>query len=169
MRVKREVGEFYPAGQWIDRRGVEYQTIKRNTPGNDRFILKDTKTSAGSQQAAHNLTPTLVHKLYFYGALGPAHEADKRMRAAELLQEKFYEGGLSQKLGGSYERVEPSESEPTDAEENARRIWNEAKEAIKLRYRNTTIMAVNYDQQPCDMSHLLLGLDCLVEFWNKRG
>ena len=112
----------------------------------------------------HNTTPTLAHKYYFYGAWGDGPQADRRIAAAERLQEYFYDGGLSLNVCGSLEPHSGAHgAEMTDGQVHHRDLWNKAVQAVGQRYSNDLIMVICYDIQPNELGQFLVGLDRLVD------
>ena len=165
------VGEFYPDGEHKSR-GTVFQKVAKFNPDGNVYILKDTTTQAGNHKAAHNLTPTLVDRLYFQHQLGRGIQADKRINAAERMQEDWDKAGLEPNVCGSMEPTDGGGGNEgiangiqTDDQLKARARWGDAVEAIGLRYGNDVIMAVHWDQMPNSLDGLLAGLDRLAEHY----
>jgi len=116
-------------------------------------------------QRVKNVTPTLLHKLYFYEALGAGDEADRRIAAAERLQSDFYEAGLDDKMGAAFGIGAGGDRDETEKQSHHRKQWNEAVDACGPRHKNDVIMAVNWDTQPSTLDSLLRGLDLLIKHY----
>jgi len=115
-----------------------------------------------------NQTPTLMHKLYFFGALGIGLDADRRIAAAERLQDDFHEAGLEPQLGSHFERRAEGTQNMTPKQARHRKKWNAAIKAVGPRYRNDVIMAVNFDAHAGSLDFLLKGLDRLAKHYEKK-
>lgn len=121
-----------------------------------------------------NRTPTLVHMMYFAGALsaptssGIDLNADARIGAAEHLQNDFYEGGLEPKTGMALEKMEKGNHFETPKQAGYRKLWNVAVEAVGPRFRNDVIMAVNFDTHAGSLDFLLRGLDRLAKHYGRK-
>jgi hypothetical protein len=119
-------------------------------------------------QRVKNVTPTLLHKLYFFEALNDEADrrmADRRIAAAERLQLDFYEAGLDDKMGAAFGIGAGGDRDETEKQSHHKKQWNEAVDACGSRYKNDVIMAVNWDTQPSALDSLLRGLDLLIKHY----
>ena len=115
-----------------------------------------------------NQTPTLSHNMYFVGALGIGLEADKRIAAAEHLQNDFHEGGLEPQLGASFENLAKGDHSQTPKQARHRKRWNAAIKAVGPRYQNDVIMTVNFSTHAGSLDFVLKGLDRLAKHYEKK-
>ena len=115
-----------------------------------------------------SLTPTFCHRLYMLGALGIGLDADRRIAAAERLQDDFYEAGLEPQLGSHFERRAEGTQNMTPKQARHRKKWNAAIKAVGPRYRNDVIMAVNFDAHAGSLDFLLKGLDRLAKHYARK-
>ena len=115
-----------------------------------------------------SLTPTFCHRLYMLGAMGIGLDADKRIAAAEHLQNDFHEGGLEPQLGASFENLAKGDHSETPKQARHRKRWNAAVKAVGPRYQNDVIMTVNFSTHAGSLDFLLKGLDRLAKHYEKK-
>ena len=143
--------------------------------GNPIGLRSDgTRVVIGSADAENrtprlkNQTPTLVHNMYFFGVLGIDLDADRRIAAAERLQDDFHEGGLEPQLGVSFENLSRGDYSQTPKQARHRKQWNAAIKAVGPRYRNDVIMTVNFNTHAGSLDFVLKGLDRLAKHYEKK-
>ena len=115
-----------------------------------------------------NVTPTFCHRLYMLGAMGIGLDADKRIAAAERLQDDFAEAGLEPQLGSHFEQRPVGVHNMTPKQSRHRKKWNAALKAVGPRYQNDLIMAVNFDAHAGSLDFLLAGLDRLAKHYARK-
>jgi len=143
--------------------------------GNPAGVRSDgTRVVIGSADAENrtprlkNQTPTLIHNLYFFGALGIDLDADRRIAAAERLQDDFHEGGLEPQLGASFENLAKGDHSETPKQARHRKRWNDAIKAVGQRCQNDVIMTVNFNTHAGSLDFVLEGLDRLAKHYERK-
>ena len=138
------------------------------------FRSDGTRVVIGSADAENrtprlkNQTPTLSHNMYFLGALGIGLDADRRIAAAEHLQNDFHEGGLEPQLGASFENLSKGDHSETPKQARHRKRWNAAIKAVGPRCQNDVIMTVNFNTHAGSLDFLLKGLDRLAKHYERK-
>jgi len=117
---------------------------RRDTPTNDRIVLKNFDQTQGNARHAINQTSSMVDKL-LYTRLISKTDYDVAIRFTE----DFEETGLRAKSGSSYEpREKGGEAEMSDAASQAHNRWTEAVQAMGPRYGDIICSVVLYDFMP---------------------